>query len=51
MDFNLNMNIIFQYNCLDVSCGGSGGEYEVQIGFGWSNGVTLDFIHLLQDSA
>ena len=23
---------------------GSGGEYEVQAGFGWANGVVLDFL-------
>ena len=43
------MNLfLFQYNCIDPEKGGSGGEYQVQIGFGWSNGVTLDFLYLLQ---
>ena len=26
-----------------------GGEYEVQVGFGWTNGVVLDFINRLDD--
>ena len=28
---------------------GSGGEYEVQLGFGWSNGVVLDFLDMYND--
>lgn len=28
---------------------GSGGEYEVQSGFGWTNGVTISFIHIFRD--
>ena len=41
--------LFFQYNCTDVAKGGSGGEYEVQLGFGWSNGVNLDFINIIND--
>lgn len=25
---------------------GTGGEYDVQLGFGWTNGVILDLLHL-----
>uniref|UniRef100_A0A914I4H6 Trehalase n=1 Tax=Globodera rostochiensis TaxID=31243 RepID=A0A914I4H6_GLORO len=28
----------------EEGCGGSGGEYEVQKGFGWTNGVILDLL-------
>lgn len=44
-----NINLIFkmiiysrqtQYNFL-----AGGGEYDVQLGFGWTNGVILDFLN------
>lgn len=25
---------------------GGGGEYEIQIGFGWTNGVVMDFLNM-----
>ena len=25
---------------------GGGGEYDVQLGFGWTNGVVLDFLDM-----
>lgn len=28
----------------DESAAGGGGEYDVQTGFGWTNGVILDFL-------
>ncbi len=28
---------------------GTGGEYVVQLGFGWTNGVLIDFIQLYGD--
>ncbi|KAF2879000.1 hypothetical protein ILUMI_27182 [Ignelater luminosus] len=34
-----------KYNVLNSGQRGSGGEYIVQTGFGWSNGVVLKFIH------
>ncbi|KAF5270983.1 hypothetical protein FQA39_LY18856 [Lamprigera yunnana] len=34
-----------KYNAIVPGKYGSGGEYEVQSGFGWSNGVALKFIH------
>ncbi len=35
-----------QYHCDSASAIGGGGEYEIQIGFGWSNGVVLDFLDM-----
>ena len=35
-----------KYNCESVQKVGGGGEYENQIGFGWSNGVVLDFLQM-----
>ncbi|XP_023319723.1 trehalase [Eurytemora carolleeae] len=36
-----------KYDCRSTETGGgSGGEYSVQLGFGWSNGVSLDLIHM-----
>ncbi|KAG8892190.1 hypothetical protein FRC01_014297, partial [Tulasnella sp. 417] len=29
------------FNLLDIDAAGSGGEYTVQAGFGWTNGVAL----------
>ncbi len=36
-----------KYNVVDTSLDAGGGEYPVQDGFGWSNGVYIDFKHLL----
>jgi len=33
-----------KYNALVPGAAGSGGEYPPQIGFGWTNGVTLEFL-------
>ena len=30
-----------KYNSTDITAFGGGGEYEVQLGFGWSNGVLI----------
>ena len=30
-----------KFSCTDIDIGGSGGEYTVQAGFGWTNGVVL----------
>ncbi|XP_050309911.1 trehalase-like [Anthonomus grandis grandis] len=33
-----------KYDAINLGQYGGGGEYEVQLGFGWSNGVALSFI-------
>ena len=33
-----------KYNCEEVGKAGSGGEYDVQEGFGWTNGVVLKLL-------
>lgn len=33
-----------KYSALEMGGHGGGGEYEVQLGFGWSNGVVMDFM-------
>ena len=38
-----------QYDTVSLGYPGHGGEYEVQVGFGWSNGVVLDFINTYGD--
>ncbi|KAH9970761.1 trehalase [Lactifluus volemus] len=34
-------NMFEKFSVLDIDSGGSGGEYTVQAGFGWTNGVVL----------
>lgn len=38
-----------QYNVTVVGKAGGGGEYEVQPGFGWSNGVAMRLLELFGD--
>ena len=45
---NLNIKVFFEtgkmlekYNVIDINTKGGGGEYELQDGFGWTNGVFL----------
>lgn len=33
-----------KYDANEFGGHGGGGEYEVQLGFGWSNGVVMDFL-------
>lgn len=40
------INLIFQYSADELGGYGGGGEYTVQAGFGWSNGVILDFLKM-----
>lgn len=35
---------VFQYDVRHIGEPGGGGEYEVQLGFGWTNGVILQLI-------
>jgi alpha,alpha-trehalase len=45
--FNADNNIMEKYNVQHNQHVAKGGEYEVQHGFGWSNGVALAFYKLL----
>ena len=38
------MTGVFQYDVRHIGEPGGGGEYEVQLGFGWTNGVVLQLI-------
>ena len=38
-----------KYNVIDLSLTAGGGEYPLQDGFGWSNGVYLKFMQMLKD--
>lgn len=48
--FNRTGKIMEKYNVCNPSNIATGGEYEVQEGFGWTNGVFLDFYHFLHRS-
>lgn len=39
-----NLFFDFQYLATELGGHGGGGEYEVQRGFGWSNGAVLDLL-------
>jgi alpha,alpha-trehalase len=38
-----------KYNVEDVTLLSGGGEYDLQDGFGWTNGVALGFRQLLKE--
>lgn len=38
-----------KYSAVEVGGQGGGGEYEVQLGFGWSNGAILDLLEKYGD--
>lgn len=42
--------LIFQYSAIDPGKYGGGGEYEVQAGFGWTNGVVFEFLDTYPDA-
>ncbi|NCP66424.1 MAG: alpha,alpha-trehalase TreF [Paraglaciecola sp.] len=45
--FSLHGNLMEKYNVVATTETAQGGEYEVQHGFGWTNGVTLAYYHFL----
>uniref|UniRef100_A0A0A9Y0X3 Trehalase n=1 Tax=Lygus hesperus TaxID=30085 RepID=A0A0A9Y0X3_LYGHE len=46
----LKHGVIFEkYDCRRPGMTGFGGEYEEQVGFGWSNGVLFQFMHEYPD--
>ncbi|KAH1030103.1 hypothetical protein HUJ05_003228 [Dendroctonus ponderosae] len=38
-----------KYDSTVFGVGGGGGEYEIQLGFGWSNGVIMDLLYRYSD--
>ncbi|XP_014241434.1 trehalase [Cimex lectularius] len=44
--FNDSGHMYEKYDSVVVGKGGGGGEYEVQLGFGWSNGVIMDLLSM-----
>ena len=42
-------NMFEKYNVNETGSAGGGGEYDVQTGFGWTNGVIIDFMVLFGD--
>lgn len=40
---------VFQYDVTVEGLPGGGGEYDVVVGFGWTNGVVLDFLYRYGD--
>lgn len=40
---------MFQYSALASGVYGSGGEYDIQTGFGWTNGVVLFLLNQYGD--
>lgn len=35
---------MLQYSATELGGHGGGGEYNIQIGFGWTNGVIMDLL-------
>ncbi|KAF7271780.1 hypothetical protein GWI33_015383 [Rhynchophorus ferrugineus] len=48
--FNESDSMYEKYDAIVFGGHGTGGEYEVQVGFGWSNGVILDLLHRYANS-
>lgn len=47
--FESHGHLMEKYNVVEPDIQATGGEYEVQHGFGWTNGVTLAFYRLLEN--
>jgi len=47
--FKENGTMYEKYNCEQVGKAGGGGEYNVQEGFGWSNGVAMSLLDTFPD--
>ena len=47
--FSVFTKLTLQYDATSVAKVGGGGEYQVQLGFGWTNGVVLDFMDMYSD--
>lgn len=46
--YNRHGVMMEKYNVVDIDSAATGGEYDVQLGFGWTNGVTLALNALLK---
>lgn len=46
-NFDASANMMEKYDVVHLNARASGGEYDVQEGFGWTNGVTIAFHELL----
>jgi alpha,alpha-trehalase len=42
--FRARGHLLEKYDCEDPAQAGGGGEYQVQLGFGWTNGALLDLM-------
>jgi len=42
--FQKHGHMFEKYDARELGAGGGGGEYDVQIGFGWTNGVALSLL-------
>ncbi|MCL2915611.1 alpha,alpha-trehalase [Shewanella corallii] len=49
-DFNLHACLLEKYNVCEPGQLAGGGEYRVQQGFGWTNGITAQFYRLLNEA-
>ena len=43
---NIEHRMYEKYDATSETKEGGGGEYDVQLGFGWTNGVILDFLDM-----
>lgn len=48
--YNHSQIMYEKYDAVNPGAFGGGGEYTVQAGFGWTNGVALHFIKLFYSS-
>jgi alpha,alpha-trehalase len=47
--YKQHLSLMEKYNVISIDELAEGGEYEVQHGFGWTNGVTLAFYALQKE--
>ncbi len=45
--YNSKQKLVEKYDVSSTGTGGGGGEYPLQDGFGWTNGVTLKMLDLI----
>ena len=49
--YDREQKLVEKYDITSTGTGGGGGEYPLQDGFGWSNGVTLKMLDLVCPAA